>query len=527
MVEDKNYKIGSRIECDGYQGILKYVGPVGNTKGLWLGIDWDNPERGKHNGIYEGVEYFKARQPTSGSFVRPGKIKFGISCSQAIKQRYGLINDELAGVDRDTLSSLQKEINAPFLEMVGFSKVNKKQSKFDQLKIVCLREQCINDAGMHGELEELCPNVEELDISKNLISSWKIIADICSQLHFLKRLNVSENYLLPEENMTTLKYAFTNVKSLAITRMNYNWSDVQKCVHMFPSLEELSASFNIISILEDTLANLTSLRIRTIMLEGNCLSNWTEILKLGSLPCLECLNLNANKLERIRFPSNTSIGKTTLFPTLRQLHISENNISEWQSISELEKLNNLEELRFRGNPILKDYSIETARQLIIARVSHLKSLNGTQITHEERRGAEYDYLKLYLRKWVETENNPDKRNVFINEHPRYPILVDKYGISDIPSSKAKVEMVSNVITVEFVCPNDPHQPKGIKRKLLKDMEVQKVIGLAQRLFKTGGRIPNLSFVQQNLSKEEIPLDKPLQELSYYSIQDGDKVLVRW
>lgn len=93
-------------------------------------------------------------------------------------------------------------------------------------------------------------------------------------------------------------------------------------------------------------------------------------------------------------------------------------------MSELEKLNNLEDFRFRGNPILKDYTLETGRQLIIARISHLKLLNGTEITHEERRGAEYDYLKLYLRKWIETENNPDKRNLFINEHPRYPILVD-------------------------------------------------------------------------------------------------------
>ena len=74
----------------------------------------------------------------------------------------------------------------------------------------------------------------------------------------------------------------------------------------------------------------------------------------------------------------------------------------------------------------------------------------------------------------------------------------EYGISDIPSSKTKVEMVSNVITVEFVCPDHLDQPKGIKRKLLKDMEVQKVIGLAQRLFKTGGKIPNLSFIQQNV-----------------------------
>lgn len=30
-----------------------------------------------------------------------------------------------------------------------------------------------------------------------------------------------------------------------------------------------------------------------------------------------------------------------------------------------------------------------------------------------------------------------------------------------------------------------------------------------------------------LSNDEISLDKPLQELSYYSIQDGDQVLVRW
>lgn len=129
----------------------------------------------------------------------------------------------------------------------------------------------------------------------------------------------------------------------------------------------------------------------------------------------------------------------------------------------------------------------------------------------------------------------------------------EYGIADIPSAKPKVEMVSNVITVEFVCPNDPRQPRGIKRKLLKDMEVQKMIGLAQRLFKTGGKIPALSFIPRNvslildyikkcifinrcinaiivtfqLSNDEISLDKPLQELSYYSIQDGDQVLVRW
>lgn len=49
-----------------------------------------------------------------------------------------------------------------------------------------------------------------------------------------------------------------------------------------------------------------------------------------------------------------------------------------------------------------------------------------------------------------------------------------------------------------MCPDHPNQPRGIKRKLLKDMEVQKVIGLTQRLFRTGGKIPSLSFIQHNV-----------------------------
>lgn len=529
MVEDKRYEIDSRIECDGHQGTLKYIGSVGETKGLWLGIDWDDPTRGKHNGTYEGIKYFKARYPTSGSFIRPGKARFGISCPEAIKIRYGFINDELAGIDRDTLISLQKEINAPFLEVVGFSKVNKKQSKFDQLKIIWLREQCVSTAGDSGELKELCPNLEELDISKNLINSWQIVANICCQLHCLVRLNVSENYLPIEKNMEILKNSFFMVKYLTMAKMNYNWFDIQQCMCMFPFLQELSVSFNIVNIIQRPLKDDNLMKICKLTLEGNLISNWDEILKLDSLPCLEYLNLNSNKIDKIRFPTTEPIVKTTAFFNLRQLHISYNNISEWQSVSELEKLNNLEDLKFRENPILKNENLETARQLIIAKIANLKSLNGTEILHDERRGAEYDYLKLFLSKWTEynSEADSEKRKQFIIEHPRYITLVAKYGISDIPSSKTKVEMVSNVITVEFVCPDHLDQPKGIKRKLLKDMEVQKVIGLAQRLFKTGGKIPNLSFIQQNLSKDEIPLDKPLQELSYYSIQDGDQVIVRW
>lgn len=54
-------KVGSRIECAGYYGTVKYIGPVEGHKGLWLGVDWDDPERGKHNGTVNGVQYFTTR----------------------------------------------------------------------------------------------------------------------------------------------------------------------------------------------------------------------------------------------------------------------------------------------------------------------------------------------------------------------------------------------------------------------------------------------------------------------------------
>ncbi|XP_066585761.1 tubulin-specific chaperone E [Prorops nasuta] len=520
----EKYKVESRVECDGYTGTLKYYGPVGDSRGLWLGVDWDDPARGKHNGIYKGIRYFKAWHQTSASFIRPGKATLGISCPEAIKARYGLVKDDLVGVDKDSLNSLQKEINAPFLELVGLSKVNKKQSKFDELEVVCIREQHISHTGKFGELKDLCPNIKELDISKNLINSWSIIESICFQLHFLSQLNVSENQL-PTGNLSEFGDKFKSMKCLTMNKMNYNWEDIENCIIMFPSIQELFISFNIISIILEP-QNKNWCQLRSLALEGNLIKSSNDILKLGLLPCLEYVNLNSNQIEKIYFPNINPSGKTEFFPALKRLHLCDNKISEWQSVSELEKITNLQELKFKGNPVVENESMENARELIIAKISNLKFLNGTEILRDERRGAEYDYLKLYLSKWQECIKDVKKKHQFDVEHPRFSILVTKYGISDIPLPKTKVKMMSNVINVEFISLDDPIKPTVIKRKLLKNIEVQKIIGLTQRLFKTGGKIPTLSFKQKNLSKE-VPLDKPLQELKYFSIQDGDQIMVRW
>uniref|UniRef100_A0A9J7YEQ2 Tubulin folding cofactor E n=1 Tax=Cyprinus carpio carpio TaxID=630221 RepID=A0A9J7YEQ2_CYPCA len=54
--------VGRRVSCDGERATVCYVGPsVSAPAALWLGVEWDNPERGKHDGNHEGVRYFTCR----------------------------------------------------------------------------------------------------------------------------------------------------------------------------------------------------------------------------------------------------------------------------------------------------------------------------------------------------------------------------------------------------------------------------------------------------------------------------------
>lgn len=73
---------------------------------------------------------------------------------------------------------------------------------------------------------------------------------------------------------------------------------------------------------------------------------------------------------------------------------------------------------------------------------------------------------------------------------------------DTSESNKNTQLSSNVITVEFVCPDNPNI-KTIKKKLLKNMDVQKLMGIVQRLFRVNGKIPTLSFVRPNVSKYSI------------------------
>lgn len=54
-------KVGDRVEVGGHRGTVKYIGDVAGTKGEWLGVDWDDSARGKHDGSHDGSFYFQTR----------------------------------------------------------------------------------------------------------------------------------------------------------------------------------------------------------------------------------------------------------------------------------------------------------------------------------------------------------------------------------------------------------------------------------------------------------------------------------
>lgn len=52
---------GERLSLKGQLCTVRYVGPVGDKPGKWLGVEWDDPKRGKHNGTHEQLNYFTCK----------------------------------------------------------------------------------------------------------------------------------------------------------------------------------------------------------------------------------------------------------------------------------------------------------------------------------------------------------------------------------------------------------------------------------------------------------------------------------
>ena len=67
--------VGSRLCVEKCKATVRYVGRIEGQQGTWVGLDWDDAGRGKHDGSTGGHRYFTCSgSASSGSFVREPRL---------------------------------------------------------------------------------------------------------------------------------------------------------------------------------------------------------------------------------------------------------------------------------------------------------------------------------------------------------------------------------------------------------------------------------------------------------------------
>lgn len=510
---DPEEVVDRRVSCDGERATVRYLGPVPPTAGLWYGVEWDNPERGKHDGSHEGVQYFTCRNPKGGSFVRPANVSFGVDFLTVVRQEYT--------IDREEVLSQEISISSRKLE---WGKV--KERSYENLPSVLLARSEVNGAGADGEIRETTPYVQWLDMCGTLLSCWEDVAAITQQLEHLEGLHLSNNRLRVPSEVSPLCRSFCSLQTLALNNCDLTWTQILECAPMWPQLEVLSLEENNITELrrpEGVLQSLKNLNVSSNPLEQN------TVLSIAALPRLEELNLSKTGLSDIRFDDAAPGSQTDMFAALNTLRLDYNKITEWCVVNELGKLRSLVIFTCRGNRLLSsDGNPKTANQMLIAKLGKLKQLNNSQIVPDDRKGAECDYMKMFGLEWLEVGGGSEPSREFLIQHPRYPSLVQKYGVPDEGLLKKWVPLAlkNQLLKITFVFPDHPDR-KPIEKKLPNSMKVQKVKGLLNRLLKVPPSDLKLTYTTLKKMGIEYEIDIDLKTLSQYAIEDGDQVQVRW
>lgn len=90
------FAVGCRVrDTEGFRATVRYIGPVAAAKNkteVWLGVEWDDKTRGKHDGscVDENGDYHRYFECVNGagSFIKQNKVSSGRSLMEALNERY-------------------------------------------------------------------------------------------------------------------------------------------------------------------------------------------------------------------------------------------------------------------------------------------------------------------------------------------------------------------------------------------------------------------------------------------------------
>ncbi|KAK8090021.1 hypothetical protein PG997_004982 [Apiospora hydei] len=492
-------KVGDRLSYDGAVCTVRYLGEVAGTTGSWIGVEWDDASRGKHDGSHKGQRYFtcKSKSPTAASFVRPTRTaEPARSFVAALKEKY---TAEIA------TGGIEIRFSGKLAEEVGFEKIRRKQADLAELKHAILDGMRVARAydaegGDNAQrIGETCPKVINLELSRNLFTHLGTVVEICSELPGLRNLRLNGNRfqnVFHDEGLQDASKVFTNVVELALEENLMDWNEICHVAAKFPALANLSVDLNQLSSLPVVPLGSLCTTLTSLNMEFNEFTSFLDIASLSELKSLRNIHLKGNNISAIT--SNASDPAPIFSSSVRFLDISYNQVSDWTFIDDLPTaFPGLTSLRFAHNPIYENPDPELSAQsksigedaymITVGRIARLEKLNYGNITKTDRQDAEMFYLSRIAKHLAAVP--PNQEGEVLKYHKRYEALCELYGAPAVNRTKEinPAFLEARLITVQFIY-HPPHgedseaSPYEKTSRIPKSYDIYRVKGIAGKLF---------------------------------------------
>jgi hypothetical protein len=457
----EGFEIGSRVrDTDGYRATVRYIGPVAAAKRqdeVWLGVEWDKKDRGKHDGSCVDKagtlhRYFQCVNG-AGSFVKGNKIVNGTSLVHAIKERY--VGEDAPTFTKENDPTLPDAFvttskgNAKPIEFHGEHKLRKWQ-QISGIDKVAIRDDRIDTAG--DGLKELAGHLVELDLQDNLLWAWTEVGKLTCEISGLQTLLLHGNRM---QQITAPVLAncptgsFMNLRTLALNACNIHaWAEVQTMEPYLKNIEELYLSANSLTDLyreEDAkkadeaagviftsaataaaaaasvVAENTWQNLRILDISGCGLEEWSQVAYFRGLPALQELLIDGNPVPRVQPQGQERQGG---FASLQRMSISHTSISDWSDVDAIASYESVSNVRMSNVPLFKGKGASQVRPIVISRVKNLDFFNGSIVGRRERMDGEKGYLRSIMMDIADAtkEGRPMSQEALTAKHPRYEEL---------------------------------------------------------------------------------------------------------
>ncbi|KXT04383.1 hypothetical protein AC578_3588 [Pseudocercospora eumusae] len=475
----KEYYVGQRLSLKGQLCTIRYVGRVGGKAGDWLGVEWDDPARGKHNGTHERKQYFKS------SFLRPNQQwDRPRSFYQALREKY---MPEDAGTGGEIVYFSTKQA-----EEVGFEKFAKRQAALQGIKTIVLDHMCISCKTLDSErdlIAETCKEIMDLDLSSNLFESLDEILRLLLLMPKLRSVVLDGNHFSIDQGDHP---KLERITTLSLSHTLLSWSEIALATGSFLGTTRLAAAGNELATIGPDALPTT---VQELDLSENAFLALSDLAHLVSLPHLRTLTLKHNPIGLMKHDSSVR-SSSLVSKSIVDVDMAHNAIATWSFFNSLPMaLPALRHLRVTGNPLYKNIhsaegkplTADDGYMLTVARLPQLETLNFSKITEKERLNAENYYLREIA---AEVSLAPEEQTAeILARHPRWTALCEEYGEPTISRAPKLDEvdprsLAARLVTITFYLGYEDFQGNPTRswvKELPKSFNIYTLLGMVGKV----------------------------------------------